>query len=83
MRNNRGAFAALTVLGGYVVWRNRFAIQRRLESFGVKTPVMDLDMGEAARSIASKVSGRMEHGATIAENMVNKGSDNLANKRVG
>ena len=72
MRNNRGAFVALTVLGGYVAWKNRFAIQRRLDSLGVKTPRMNNSMDETARSIAAKAAGKMEHGATIAENMVNK-----------
>src|SRR4051794_37569 len=39
MRSNRGAFFTLAVLGGYLLWRNRFAIQQQLEAFGVKTPL--------------------------------------------
>jgi len=70
MRNMRGILA-LTFLGGYFVWRNRFAVQRQLESFGIKTPLFKGSISEAAKSVASRVSGKMDHGATIAERKVN------------
>jgi hypothetical protein len=72
MRNTRIALFAFTVLGGYVLWRNRFAIQRQLETFGVKTPTLDGTLEETAKSIASQAAGKMEHGATIAENFVSR-----------
>lgn len=72
MRSTRGAFLALAVLGGYFIWRNRFAIQRQLESMGIRTPLLGGSVGETAQSVASKVSGKMERGATIAEQVVNK-----------
>lgn len=69
---NRNAFSALAILGGYFVFRNRFAIQRRLQSMGVKTPLLSGSVQEAAKSIASRAIGTMEHGATIAENVINR-----------
>ncbi len=72
MRNTRSALLALSVLGGIFVWRNRFEIQRRLEAFGFQTPFLPGSLKEAAQSVASKVSGKMERGATIAEDIVNR-----------
>ena len=70
--NNRIAFFALAALGGYILWLNRFAVQRQLESIGVKTPLLPGSIEAAAQSVASKVSGKMEKGATIAEDLVNR-----------
>ena len=70
--NNRNAFTALSILGGYFVFRNRFAIQRRLQSMGFKTPLLSGSVEEAAKSIASRAIGKMEHGATIAENLMTR-----------
>lgn len=70
--NRRNAFFVLTVLGGIFVWRNRFTIQRRLESFGIRTPLLEGSLEEVARSITSKARGKMERGATLAENVINK-----------
>ncbi|MEW6057492.1 MAG: hypothetical protein AB1540_12845 [Bdellovibrionota bacterium] len=67
MRSTRGAFYALAVLGGYFIWRNRFAIQQQLESFGVKTPLFSGDLAEKARSAVSKISGKVEHGINQAK----------------
>lgn len=72
MRSTRVAFAALAVVGGYFIWRNRFAIQRQLEAFGIKTPLLTGSIGEAAQSVAAKVSGKMERGATLAEHTLNR-----------
>ena len=69
MRNRQGILA-LALIGGYSVWRNRFAIQRQLESLGIKTPLLKGSLGEAAKSVASKASGKLEHGATIAEHQI-------------
>lgn len=70
--NNRTAFFALTVLGVILAWRNRFEIQRRLESLGVRTPLLEGSIKDVARSVASKVGGKTEHGATLAENLMNR-----------
>jgi hypothetical protein len=72
VRNNRNAFLALAALGGYYLWRNRFIVQRQLESHGSKTPILPESIEEAAKSVASKVSGQMEKGATIAEDLENR-----------
>ena len=72
MRTTKGAFFALTVLGGVFAWRNRFAIQRRFEAMGIKTPLLKGTIEDAARSIASQARGKMEHGATVAETIVDR-----------
>ncbi len=74
MRDARSAFFVLTALSGVLAWRNRFAIQRRLESFGIHTPFLRGTIEETARSVASKVRGKMERGATIAEDIVHRKS---------
>jgi hypothetical protein len=72
VHNNRNAFLALTALGGIFAWRNRFSIQRRLEAFGIRTPLLSGSIGESARSIASKAKEQMDRQATIAEDIVTK-----------
>jgi hypothetical protein len=74
MRYQVGAIAALSVVGGILVWRNRFAIQRRLEAIGINTPLLEGSVSETAKSIASKARGKMKHGATLAEREVNQRS---------
>jgi len=76
MNNTRNALYALVAVAGFFAWRNRFAIQRQLESWGVKTPLLRGSLDETARSIASKAGGRMERGATLAENLVNRRTAN-------
>lgn len=68
MRSTRGAFWALAMLGGFLIWRNRFAIQRQLESMGVKTPNLggEMNLGENIKSGVAKISGRFEHGVDSA-----------------
>lgn len=61
MRNTRLGVLTLALIGGVVIWRNRFQIQRALESLGIRTPLLKGDVGEAARSVAAKVSGRVEN----------------------
>ena len=72
MQNRRNAVFALIVLGGFVTWRNRFAIQRRLESIGVKTPILPGRLNEAARSLVSRVRGRMEQSADLGETLIKR-----------
>lgn len=72
MRSTRGALLTLVVLGGTLIWRNRFAIQRQLEALGVRTPLLRRNLREVAHSVAAKAAGRMEHGATIAEHVDRK-----------
>lgn len=74
MRNRRSALFALTVLGGIYAWQKRFALQRRLQDLGFKTPLLRGSIEEAARSVAAKARGTMEHGATIAEDFVTRKS---------
>ena len=64
----------LAAAGGFLLFKNRFTIQRRLESWGIKTPLLKGSVEEAAKSIASQVGGKMEHGATIAEMKIRKAS---------
>lgn len=80
MRSTRGAFFALTLLGGYLIWRNRFTIQRQLESMGVHTPNLggEMDLGEKFKSAAAKISGRAQ-GAV--ENLDE--STDIGHRRVG
>ena len=80
MRSKRGAFWALSLLGSYIIWRNRVMIQRELAALGIKTPILGLDeanLVEPARSVAAKASGTMKRGATIAEHAVNQDVSNL------
>jgi hypothetical protein len=45
---------------GYVIWQNRFKIQRFLEAQGIRTPWMTGDAGEAILSGAAKAAGKVE-----------------------
>ena len=60
MRSTRSVFAVLAILGGYLIYRNRFAIQRQLEALGINTPLMDRNLGEGVRSAVSKVAGKID-----------------------
>ena len=72
MQNRTNAFVALAILGGFLGWRNRFAIQRRLDSMGLKSPLFKGSLEEAAQSVAAKAAGKMERGATMAENVIRR-----------
>ena len=52
---------AYLAIGGYVLWANRFRVQRFLESNGIKTPWMTSTLGDAVQSGAAKVAGTIEH----------------------
>ncbi len=39
MRSTKGALFILGILGGYLIWRNRAAIQRQLGTIGINTPL--------------------------------------------
>ena len=55
-----GSFAVLAV-GSYVLWQNRFKIQRFLEANGISTSWMTGSVAEAVQSGAAKISGNVEH----------------------
>jgi len=52
---------AVVAAGGYVLWRNRFKVQRLLEANGISTPWMNDTVGSAVKSGVAKVSGAIEH----------------------
>jgi hypothetical protein len=59
---NLGRYALLAI-GGYVLWRNRFRVQRLLEANGIETPWMKGSFGEAVQSGVAKVTGSIQHAA--------------------
>ncbi|MBI3541801.1 MAG: hypothetical protein HY075_00805 [Deltaproteobacteria bacterium] len=69
-----GLVAALAgvVVGGVFLWRNRFAIQRQLESLGIRTPLLNSSIGDTVGSIASKAAGKFEHGSKVADQSIKK-----------
>lgn len=81
MRSTRGAFWALAMLGGFLIWRNRFAIQRQLESMGVRTPLLggDMNFGENIKSAVSKVSGRFDKNVNEMSQAVSGTDRNVGN----
>jgi hypothetical protein len=46
---------------GYLLWTNRFKIQRFLEEQGIETPWLTGNVGEAVASGAAKVGGAIQH----------------------
>lgn len=61
--SNRGGLAALLVLGGYLVYRNRATIQRELEARGIKTPLdTSGKLREAIRSGIARLKGSQGQG---------------------
>ena len=72
-RNNRAGVFALFVVGGVYLWRNRFEVQKFLESRGIKTPVnTNLGIREAIRSGIAKIAGRTEFEANRLEEGVKR-----------
>ncbi len=61
-------------IGGYLLWNNRFAIQRQLESAGIKTPLLKGSVTDAARSVVAQGTGKMDHGVNLAERELNRDS---------
>lgn len=59
-RYYRSGMFALVVLGGFYAWRNRFAIQRFLESNGIRTPLDTSTIGDSIKSGIAKVTGRVQ-----------------------
>ena len=55
----RSGIFSLLVIGGYFLWRNRFQVQRFLESNGIRTPLADRNVGEVIKSGVAKVTGRI------------------------
>jgi len=62
-RNNRNVLIALaaTLVGGAVLYRNRFAVQRRMEAIGIQTPLLGQNVQERSRSFFSRLFGRAEN----------------------
>jgi hypothetical protein len=60
MRRSSG-FLALLGVGVYYAWRNRFEIQRFLESNGINVPLSTRTVGDTIRSGIAKVRGSTEH----------------------
>jgi hypothetical protein len=52
---------AIVAAGGYLLWRNRFAVQRVLEANGISTPWMNSTLGEAVNSGAAKITGSVQN----------------------
>jgi hypothetical protein len=67
MRKNSTGVFALLVLGGFYLYRNRFAVQQYLESIGIRVPLFKGDLGERLQSGISKVSGKIDHVAKESE----------------
>ncbi len=61
MRTQTSGILALAVLGGYLVYRNRFNIQRFLEARGIDLPLSTRNVKDFVRSGAAKISGSAEH----------------------
>jgi hypothetical protein len=59
---------AMVGAGGYLLWRNRFKVQRLLESTGISTPWLHGDVAESVQSGAAKVVGSVEHGVKSLTN---------------
>jgi hypothetical protein len=57
----RTAYLALFTVGFYYAWRNRFQIQRFLESKGVSIPLDTSNVGNTIRSGFAKVTGQGEN----------------------
>jgi hypothetical protein len=57
------AVGKLSILAGagYLLWTNRFKIQRFLEEQGIDTPWMTGNVGEAVASGAAKIGGAIQH----------------------
>lgn len=58
--SNLSGVLALAALGAFYVWRNRFEIQRFLESRGIDTRLDRSSLRNMVRSGAAKISGRLE-----------------------
>jgi hypothetical protein len=64
--NQRSTFALLGKLavvagGGYLLWQNRFKVQRFLEANGISTPWMNGSVGDAVMSGGAKIAGSIEN----------------------
>jgi hypothetical protein len=57
-----GIFTAF-LLGAVYAWRNRYEIQRYLESKGIKTPIDTSTLGSTVRSGLAKIKGLTERAA--------------------
>ena len=61
MRNRTTGLFTLALLGGYMIWRNRFEIQRFFSSRGIDLPLLDnSNVSNTVRSGLAKVTGQAE-----------------------
>lgn len=73
MRRTNGLLFVVAFAGSsYLAWRNRFVIQRRLESRGVRTPLLRGSAGEVARSLAAKTRGRLERRGILSGRLMSR-----------
>ncbi len=64
-RYNRSGISTLFLLGGYLVWRNRFSIQRFFARSGINIPLLSTgSVSETLGSSLSKATGSVEHGVS-------------------
>jgi uncharacterized membrane protein YebE (DUF533 family) len=69
---NTTGFLALVGLGAYYLYRNRYRIQKFLESQGIKTPLDTSSVGSAISSGVSKISGQLQGGIHQADKDLNR-----------
>jgi hypothetical protein len=75
MRRNyyTAGIMTLSAMGLYVLWRNRFQVQRFLEARGIRTPMLKGgDMVDTVHSGMAKLAGK-------AENLSRNASNTLGN----
>jgi len=60
MKQNRGFLSLLIVAGSFLIYRNRFQLQRFLESRGIRVPLLKGSVGESVQSGIAKIAGKTE-----------------------
>ena len=71
MRRTNTGLLALTVVGGFFMWRNRFHIQEFLSRQGVDLSLGNQGVGDSVRSGLAKVKGTLEGGIDNINNTPN------------
>jgi hypothetical protein len=67
MRKTSTGLLALTAIGAFYLYKNRFAVTEYLESIGINVPWLKGDASEAVRSGVAKLSGKAERGINEIE----------------
>lgn len=60
MRPFRSGILALGAIGLFMLWRNRFQVQRFFSSYGVDLPLGDGSLSDNVRSGLARISGRVQ-----------------------